>query len=73
LQGIGNSLIGFFGAGDLDNDFHYGLYSHKLGDVASGHSGEGPTLTMAGFRPITHTIARAVTATQKHRQLGHGG
>lgn len=73
LQGIGNSLIGFFGAGDIGNDFHYGLYSHKLGDVASGHSGEGPTLTMAGFRPINTTVGRAVTATQKHRQIGHGG
>lgn len=72
LQGIGDALLSGFGHTDPANLFHYGVYSHKLGDVPSTTLGEGKIITMAGFTPITQTIARGRLGTCRHRMLGHG-
>lgn len=72
LQGIGDALLGGFAASVADNEFHYGVYSKKLGDVAPPPPQAGKLMTLAGFQPITQTIARHEIYTQRHRLSGHG-
>lgn len=72
LQGIGDALLLGFGATVADNEFHYGVYSHKLGDVSPPPPEAGKTLTLAGFTPIIQTIARHPIYTNRHRLTGHG-
>jgi hypothetical protein len=67
LQTIGNALLDGFGASIADNEFHYGVYSHKLGDVPRDPPAVGKRLTLVGFTPITNIIARHVIGTQRHR------
>lgn len=72
LQGIGDSLLTGFGSADADNEFHYGVYSHKLGDVDPPPPAVGKLHTLVGFNPVTATIARPIVGTQRHRLSGHG-
>lgn len=72
LQGIGNALLDGFGSTVADNEFHYGVYSHKLGDVAPPPPQVGKTLTLAGFTPVSQAIARHPIYTNRHRLTGHG-
>lgn len=72
LQGIGDQLISSFRATDPENLFHYGVYSHVLGDVAPPPGQSGRVVTSAGFRPITSTVGRRRLGTQRHRLIGHG-
>lgn len=72
LQGIGDALLGGFGAPPTDSEFYYGVYSHKLGDQALPPPAVGKYITPAGFQPIIQTIARRFVFTNRKRLIGHG-
>lgn len=72
LQSIGDALVDNFNHTNPAHLFHYGVYSPKLGDTPNPVLGESRIITMAGFTPITQTIARRILGTCRHRKVGHG-
>lgn len=72
LQSIGDALLTGFSATSTDNEFYFGVYSHKLGDQPLPPPAVGKYITPAGFQPINQTIARRYLGTCRKRKIGHG-
>lgn len=66
LQNIGNDLIGNYGESGSEGVLRYVIFSKKLG------WGEEMGYIAAGIRPVSHTVARSVLGTQRHRLIGKG-